>query len=144
MDKSYSALSVAKRNAAANDVYERVFFAAMDLFEALAARSIFDIIVSNPPYISDAEFLDLAPEIANYEPQSALRGGGESGLGLIRKILERFHAYLKPNGSLLMEIGQGQAQILEGNFPAPGVAKFDFIEDYSGIKRVLHVLKAEG
>ena len=144
VDKSYSALSVAKRNAVANGVSKRVLFVAMDMFEALEAHHPFDLIVSNPPYISDAEFLDLAPEIANYEPHSALRGGGESGLGLIRKILDQFHAYLKPNGSLLVEIGQGQAQILEEDFPAPGAARFEFIEDYSGIKRVLHVLKAEG
>jgi release factor glutamine methyltransferase len=144
VDKSYSALSVAQRNAAANGVSERVFFVAMDLFGALEARCSFDLIVSNPPYISDEEFLDLAPEIANYEPHSALRGGGESGLGLIRKILEQFRAFLKPNGSLLVEIGLGQAQILEKDFPAPGVEKFEFIEDYSGIKRVLHVLKAGG
>lgn len=143
-DKSYSALCVAKRNAARNGVSERISFVGMDLFTALRPQSQFDLIVSNPPYISDAEFLDLAPEIANYEPHSALRGGGKRGLGLIRKILEQFHAYLKPNGSLLVEIGQGQAQILEEDFPAIYAGKFCFLEDYSGIKRVLHVVKTEG
>jgi release factor glutamine methyltransferase len=116
----------------------------MDLFSALPPQRLFDLIVSNPPYVSDAEFLDLAPEIANYEPHSALRGGGSRGLGLIRTILEQFHTYLKPNGSLLVEIGQGQAEILERDFQAAYAAKFDFLEDYSGIRRVLHVRPAEG
>ena len=91
-------------------------FVVTDLFGAIAPRPLFDLIVSNPPYVSDAELLDLAPEIANYEPRSALRGGGKRGLALIRKILEQFHARLKPKGSLLMEIGLGQAEILEAEF----------------------------
>lgn len=136
-DRSFSALAVAKRNAARHSVSDRVGFVLMDLMQALAAGPWFDIIVSNPPYVADAEFLDLAPEIANYEPHSALRGGGEQGLGLIRKILGQFRDYLKPGGSLLVEIGKGQAEILEKELP--GAAEFEFIRDYSGIKRVLHV-----
>ena len=138
-DKSWSAIQVARSNAVRNGVAERISFVVMDLFEAIAARPLFDLIVSNPPYVSDAELLDLAPEIANYEPDSALRGGGKVGLALIRKILEGFSACLKPQGSFLMEIGMGQAEILEAGFPSELAGKFEFIEDYSGIKRVLHV-----
>ncbi len=138
-DKSWSAIEVARRNAVRNGVADRISFVVMDLFEAIASRPLFDLIVSNPPYVSDAELLDLAPEIANYEPRSALRGGGKQGLALIRKILERFHAHLKPEGSLLMEIGLGQAEILEAEISADLAGRFEFIEDYSGIKRVLHV-----
>ncbi len=139
VDKSWSAIEVARRNAIRNDVSDRVFFFVMDLFGAIAARPTFDLIISNPPYVSDAEFLDLAPEIANYEPHSALVGGGERGLALIRKILEQFPACLKPGGSLLMEIGAGQAEILEASLSADFAGRFEFIEDYSGIKRVLLV-----
>ncbi|MFZ2446080.1 MAG: peptide chain release factor N(5)-glutamine methyltransferase [Syntrophobacteraceae bacterium] len=136
-DESFPALLVAKRNAARNAVSDRVHFVRMDLMEALLPARCFDIVVSNPPYVAEAEFLDLAPEIANYEPHSALRGGGEQGLGLVRKILEQFRDHLKPGGSLLIEIGKGQAEILEKDLA--GVAEFEFIKDYSGIKRVLHV-----
>jgi release factor glutamine methyltransferase len=113
-DKSWSAIEVARRNAVRHGVADRISFVVTDLFGALASRPLFDLIVSNPPYVSDAEFLDLAPEIANYEPRSALRGGGKRGLALIRKIVEA-------------EFSQDLA------------ARFQFIEDYSGIKRVLHV-----
>ncbi len=142
-DKSWPAIEVARRNAVRNGVAGQIFFVVMDLFDSLAARPRFDIIVSNPPYVSDAEFLDLAPEIANYEPSLALRGGGNRGLGVIKRILEQFEAYLKPQGSLLMEIGLGQAEILETAVFGPWAARFEFIKDYSGIRRVLHV-RGEG
>ncbi len=139
VDKSWPAIQVARKNAMRNGVAGRISFLVADLFEPLAALPLFDIIVSNPPYISDAEFLDLAPEISNYEPQVALRGGGDRGLLLIGKILEQFEARLKPGGSLLMEIGLGQARILETPVPENWAGRFEFIEDYSGIRRVLHV-----
>ena len=141
-DKSWAAVEVARLNAMRNGVADRIFFVVTDLFEAIAPRPVFDIIVSNPPYVSDTEILDLAPEIANYEPRSALRGGGKQGLALILKILERFRAYLKPQGSFLMEIGQGQAEILEEELPADLTSRLEFIEDYSGIKRVLLIRNA--
>jgi release factor glutamine methyltransferase len=143
-DKSWSAIEVARRNAVRNAVAEQIFFVVTDLFNAFEPRPLFDLIVSNPPYVSDTELLDLAPEIANYEPHSALRGGGKSGLALIRKILEEFHDYLKPEGSLLVEIGRGQAEILEEGILAELGGKFEFIEDYSGIRRVLHVRGISG
>jgi len=138
-DKSWSAIEVARRNAARHGVANRIFFVVTDLFGAVAPLPLFDLIVSNPPYVSDAELLDLSAEIANYEPRSALRGGGKRGLALIRKILEEFHARLKPKGSLLMEIGLGQAEILEAEFSECLAGRFQFVEDYSGVKRVLHV-----
>ncbi len=138
-DKSWSAIEVARKNAVNNDVADRINFVVMDLFEAFEQGSLFDLIVSNPPYVSDAEILDLTPEIANYEPHSALRGGGKEGLALIRKILERYHAHMKPHGSLLVEIGLGQAEIIESEISEVLSGKFEFIEDYSGVRRVLHI-----
>ncbi len=138
-DKSWSAIEVARRNAARHGVADRIFFVVTDLFGAVASMPLFDLIVSNPPYVSDTELLDLAPEIANYEPRLALRGGGRLGLALIRKILEEFHAHLKPKGSLLMEIGLGQAEILEAEFSEELAGRSRFVCDYSGVKRVLHV-----
>ncbi len=143
-DKSLSALWLARRNASRNGVADRIFFAIADLFAPLRPEQEFDLIVSNPPYISESEFLDLAPEIANYEPDSALRGGGEHGLDLVRLILDQFGSYLKPGGSMLMEIGMGQAEILREELSRTFPGRFEFINDYAGIKRVLHVRKLEG
>jgi release factor glutamine methyltransferase len=138
-DRSWAAVETARLNAVRNGVADRVCFVVTDLFEAIAPLPLFDVIVSNPPYVSDTEILDLAPEIANYEPRFALRGGGRQGLAIILKILERFRACLKPQGSFLMEIGQGQAEILEKECSAVLTSGYEFIEDYSGIKRVLHI-----
>jgi release factor glutamine methyltransferase len=142
-DRSLEALAVAKRNAARNDVSGRIHFALADLFEAFSVLPHFELIVSNPPYVSESEYQELAPEISRYEPASALRGGGEHGLDLIRKILEHFPKYLKPGGSLLVEIGQGQADFLQLELDSAFAGQFEFIPDYSGIKRVLHLRKPE-
>ena len=144
-DKSFEALVVARRNALKHGVSGRVRFAAMDLFGGLDPRSArFDLIASNPPYIGEDEILDLQPEIANYEPRTALEGGGRSGLGVIRKILCEFDNFLRPGGSLLMEIGLGQAEILmreraQGSLPVD----FEFIRDYCGVLRILRAKKSE-
>jgi len=130
-DRSWHAIEVARKNAVRNRVADRIAFVVMDLFEA------FDD-------VSDAELLDLAPEIANYEPHCALRGGGKRGLALIRKILEECHAHMKPGGSLLVEIGMGQAEIIESEISEILVGRFEFIEDYSGIRRVLHLRGSGG
>lgn len=139
-DRSFAAILVAKRNAARHAVSNRISFVRMDLMQAIAPGRRFDIIVSNPPYIGETELLDLAPEIANYEPRSALEGGGRQGLGLIRKILRQYRYIIRPGGSLLIEIGQGQAEILEKEL----TSRFEFIPDYAGIKRVLHVWSTGG
>jgi release factor glutamine methyltransferase len=143
-DISWPAIEVASRNALRNGVYDRICFVVMNLFDALEAAPLFDLIVSNPPYVSDAELLDLAPEVANYEPRSALQGGGKRGLAMILKVIQGFQAHMKPEGSLLVEIGQGQAEIIEKEISPDLAGRFKFIEDYSGIRRVLHVLGKGG
>lgn len=142
-DISSAALAVARKNAARNGVLDRVRFAGMDLFDALAYAPRFDLIVSNPPYVSESEMLDLAPEIANYEPRSALSGGGENGLEIVERILGSYERYLKKPGSLLIEIGRPQARVLEGELCGRMPGKFEFIRDYAGIRRVLHLRSTE-
>ncbi|MGV8073151.1 MAG: peptide chain release factor N(5)-glutamine methyltransferase [Syntrophobacteraceae bacterium] len=142
-DKSTEALIQAQRNAARHGVRNRIRFAAMDLFSGFSCTlPPFDIIISNPPYISEGEFRSLAAEVAKYEPEAALRGGGPQGLSVIRQILSGFAGYLKPEGSLLMEIGKGQAEILRDELAENMyVERFEFISDYAGIPRVLHLRK---
>lgn len=140
-DKSPEALVLAKRNAARHQVQSRIQFVAMDLFSGFSCTlPPFDLIISNPPYISEGELCDLAPEVVRHEPESALRGGDPHGLGVIRRILAEFCDYLRPGGTLLMEIGYGQAEILRDELARDSRIKwYEFIRDYSGILRVLHL-----
>ena len=142
-DRSFEALTVARRNGLRHGVLDRVFFAAMDLFSALGTSSPpFDVVVSNPPYIGETELKDLSPEILRHEPMAALRGGGAQGLDIIREIIGRVSSCLKPDGAVLLEIGQGQAEILGRELTEdPRIESFDFVKDYSGILRVLHIRK---
>jgi release factor glutamine methyltransferase len=142
-DLSNDALIVARRNAVRHAVADRVHFALMDLFGGFNPRLLpFDVIVCNPPYIGETEFPALAPEVGVYEPELALRGGGPEGLNLIRSILSQFTNHLKPGGSLFVEIGMGQAEILPGELEQfPGMESYRFIRDYAGVLRVLHCIK---
>lgn len=141
-DQSYEALQVARRNALRHQLQERVAFVATDLLCGFTTSvAPFDIIVSNPPYIGEKEFPALAPEIIQYEPSSALLAGPQ-GLTVIRRIIREAPGYLRNEGSLLLEIGVGQAELLQDELPkAHAFAHFEFLRDYSGILRVLHLRK---
>ncbi len=106
-DVSPDALAVAKRNATKHGVADRMTFLQGDLFAALPAGALFDVVASNPPYIAQSEFADLAPEVRDHEPRLALDGGPD-GLAFYRRIANGVGAFLKPGGSLLLEIGWKQ------------------------------------
>jgi len=111
VDKSAAALEIAKLNAAKQSVTDRAVFVVSDCFDALDAREYqFDLIVSNPPYVSESALEGLQREVRDHEPRVALSPGPD-GLSVIRRLLTEAPAYLKPNGHLLMEIGfdQGEA-----------------------------------
>lgn len=145
-DRSPEALAVAQRNSARHLVRDRVHFVAMDLFSAFRLPACaFDLIVSNPPYIGDADFEDLPPEISRFEPERALRGNGPDGLDIIRRILADARSFLKKDGHLFIEIGKGQAEILLEIPPARfGMKRMEFIKDFSDIDRVLHLWEPIG
>ena len=111
IDKSAPALEVAKINAAKQAVADRAVFVVSDCFDALQPRECqFDLVVSNPPYVSEAALRGLQREVRDHEPLVALSPGAD-GLSVIRRLLTDAPAYLKPHGHLLMEIGfdQGEA-----------------------------------
>ena len=111
VDKSAAALAIAKLNAAKRSVTDRAVFVVSDCFDALNPREYqFDLIVSNPPYVSAPALAGLQREVRDHEPLVAL-SPGDDGLSIIRRLLTDAPAYLKPNGHLLMEIGfdQGEA-----------------------------------
>jgi release factor glutamine methyltransferase len=132
LDISTAALEVAKRNATAHGVAERVRFLESDLLEAVAERA-FDMIVSNPPYIGDAERETLDAEVREFEPAGALFAG-PSGLEIYERLIPQAAERLREGGWLLLEIGAGQESPLRRLLPDwSGVG---FVDDLQGIPRV--------
>ena len=113
VDLSADALEVARRNVADYSLAERVTLVESDLFEALAGRR-YDLILSNPPYVTAEAMRTLPPEY-RHEPSLAL-AAGEDGLDLVRRILGRAHAHLVPRGLLAVEVGHNR-EIVERAFP---------------------------
>ncbi|HOV85869.1 MAG TPA: peptide chain release factor N(5)-glutamine methyltransferase [Syntrophobacteraceae bacterium] len=145
-DKSPEALRVARRNARRHGVLERISFVAADLFEGLhPGNARFHLVVGNPPYVSDEEYADLPEEISGHEPAMALLGKGPRGLDVVRRILQTAGAFLTAPGDLLLEIGRGQAEILEQEPKLfPGLRLEGFLRDHSGILRIMHLRKVIG
>jgi release factor glutamine methyltransferase len=110
VDKSVAALKIAKFNAAQLSVADRAEFVVSDCFDALNQGEYqFDLIVSNPPYVSESALPGLQREVRDHEPLVALTPGLD-GLSVIRRLLSDAPGYLKPNGHLLMEIGFDQGE----------------------------------
>ena len=138
-DISKDALAVAKKNMEAHDCTERITLLHGDLFEPikLLASSRFNWIVSNPPYIMTDERENLSPDIQNYEPHIALFAG-EDGLSIIRRIIAEAPNYLHPEGRLIFEIGDKQAEsVKELLEEQPAYKNYRFIKDYAGKDRVV-------
>jgi release factor glutamine methyltransferase len=108
-DISRAALDVARRNAGAAGVAPRIEF--IECAYLSGTTGPFDFILANPPYISEAEYEELAPEVREYEPQMALLAG-DDGLRDIRQIVDVAAARLKPGGTLFMEIGHAHGEAL--------------------------------
>lgn len=134
VEKSRKAFSVLKKNIALHGVTEKVLPVYGDLFPAAANE--FDMIVSNPPYVSEAEWQELAPGVKDHEPKEALVAG-EDGLLVIRRIVEGANYFLKPGGKLLMEIGYKQEESVRKILEASQFSQVEFFKDYSSIPRVV-------
>ena len=139
-DISPEAVELARENARSLGLDSRVQFRVGDLFHPWEdfCRG-FDLIVSNPPYVSREEFGALPEEVRLHEPRLALDGGGD-GLEVIKRLIRESPLYLKPGGYLIFEIGAGQSSkvqkilIANGYFYPPKV-----IKDYNGYERVISV-----
>ncbi|MGE5467161.1 MAG: 50S ribosomal protein L3 N(5)-glutamine methyltransferase [Ignavibacteria bacterium] len=113
VDLSPAALEVARRNVADYGLEERVRLVGSDVFAGLAGRR-YDLIISNPPYVTAAAMETLPPEY-RHEPAMAL-GAGDDGLDVVRRILDGAAAHLKPGGVLAVEVGHNR-DIVEAAFP---------------------------
>ncbi len=133
-EQSAAAFEVAERNAAKNGV--AIVLRQGSLFEPFGDM-LFDLIVSNPPYISAPEIASLQPEVRDYEPLEALDGGID-GLDFYRAIIPVAPGHLEPGGWLLFEVGIDQAEAVKGLFTAAGCFTELFTaKDPAGIERVV-------
>lgn len=110
-DISQEALAIAMTNVQRHKVVDNVHLLHGDLFDTFSShieKGNVDFIVSNPPYVSESEWKNLEPELRDHEPYEALVGG-KDGLCFYRQIIEDAHAWLKPEGYLVIEISETQA-----------------------------------
>ena len=142
-DLSPKALSVAGENAAQNGVRGQIRFMQGDLFQPVPKGETFDLVVSNPPYITRGQFSSLMPEVRDYEPRIAL-DGGKDGLDFFRRALPAVAEYLRPGGWFLAEMGAGQdQQVLEIAAKNLELDSFRFAKDLSGINRAFKARKRQ-
>ncbi len=124
-DISQDALEVARRNVADYDLKERVRLAQGDLFAGLGKRK-YDLIISNPPYVTTAAMHALPAEY-RHEPENAL-AAGDDGLDIVRRILAGAKAHLKPGGLLAIEVGHNR-DLVDAAFPALPITWLDTDSD---------------
>ncbi len=138
VDRSEKALAVALDNARMLDLNKAITFLQGNWFDSVRELvHYFDVIVSNPPYISSHEYKALPPEIAQYEPREALDGGSD-GLDAIRLIIKETARYIVPGGRLVFEIGYDQWAAVEKLIEGSGAySEWAVIKDYSGHDRVV-------
>jgi release factor glutamine methyltransferase len=119
LDISPDALALARQNAAANQVSDRLEFVQGDGLAALEAAPEpprrFDLLISNPPYIASAEIETLEPEVRDFDPRLALDGGAD-GLDFYRRLAAGAGRFLKASGKIMLEFGEGQAEAIQKIF----------------------------
>ena len=136
LDLSADALALAKQNAANNKAAERIEFFQGDGFAALSGGARFDLIISNPPYIASVEIETLEPEVRDFDPRAALDGGAD-GLDFYRRLAKESAAFLKPDGKIMVEFGDGQADAIKKIFESEMWIVEAVQEDYSHRARTL-------
>ena len=144
-DISVAALHVARCNGARHRVDDRVHFVETDLLEGIslsplaAAGSprLFDLIVSNPPYVARDDAATLEREVREHEPETALFGG-PTGIEIYARLIEQAGALLRPGGNLVLELGYGAADAVRAILgTGAGWANICVTNDLAGIPRVL-------
>jgi release factor glutamine methyltransferase len=135
IDLSPQALAVARVNAKQNTVDKRIRFIEGSLLEPVAQET-FDLIVSNPPYVPEADRASLSVEVRDHEPQLALFAGSD-GLAIYRQLIPQAAAALAKDGFLALEVGYGQHSAVADLLTASGFTHVDFSPDLQGIQRVV-------
>ncbi|MBI3447084.1 MAG: peptide chain release factor N(5)-glutamine methyltransferase [Magnetospirillum sp.] len=139
VDASEAALEVAQANAGSLGLADRARFVLGDWGKE--QDGLFDVIVSNPPYIPDGEIDGLEPEVARYEPRSALAGGPD-GLDCYRALIPDIARLLAPGGIAALEVGEGQAAEVSALLAAAGLPGARVARDLGGIDRCVIVRRS--
>lgn len=142
-DVSADALALARENATRLGLSDLVEFREGALFDALAPDERFDVVVSNPPYIDEADRDTLAPEVRDWEPERALFASG-GGLEVIEALVAGAPAHLREGGLIALEVGLGQAETVAERMAATGVYDVPWIvKDLAGRERIVLATLAE-
>ncbi len=139
IDVSMRALSIARLNGERLGLVKRARWICGDWGASLEGS--FDLIVSNPPYVTEDDAEDLAPEVRDFEPAMALFAG-EDGLDAYRSLRKDLDRLLAPGGAVCLEIGEGQADAVEALFLQAGFRSIRRRRDLAGIDRCL-ILRRE-
>ena len=133
------ALATAAENINTLKLAEKVKLLCGDLFDPIIEgldQTRFDLIVSNPPYVSDAEYKRLDKKVRDYEPKQALYGGAD-GLDIYRRIIARVADFLKPDAAIMFEIGFSQGPAVKEMLEQTGLfAEIKIEKDPAGNDRV--------
>ena len=144
VDISADAIAVASRNAQHHRVEDRVTIRRADCFEILdggPALGFFELIVSNPPYLDDAEIAALEPEVRAFEPRVALSAGA-GGLDILRAIAAGAARHLASDGELIVEVAAGQAAVVAKLVEEAGLRVVSVINDFAGHPRVVRARRS--
>lgn len=140
VDISSEVLQTAEKNLKAYQLLDRAEVIHSDLFQKIARDRVYDLIVSNPPYLSEKDLNEMEPEL-RYEPVSAL-DGGKDGFDFYRRIIRESKTRLKSDGWLLMELGIHQAEAVQKMLvEEKDYQKIEIKKDHLGIDRVIAAQK---
>lgn len=140
IDKSLSALNVARHNASALGVTERVTFLESDWFENVTGQ--FELIVCNPPYISEEEMGHLKLDVLDWEPHEALSPGGD-GLASYRVLSAKIRSFLVPGGTAIFEMGATQGKAVRAIFEEAGFTDIKILRDLNAKERGIAIQRIE-
>lgn len=136
LDVSEDALAIAQSNVTQLNLANHVTLRQSDFFNALDTSERFDLILSNPPYISEADYATLPPEVLA-DPKISLVGG-EDGLAAIRRIIAEAPKYLAPTGRIMFEIGYDQSERIPELVAAnPAYESLTIMKDLNDIDRIV-------
>ncbi|MDH7604662.1 MAG: peptide chain release factor N(5)-glutamine methyltransferase [Melioribacter sp.] len=141
MDISSEALNVAKENSEFYNTSNQIEFIRKNIFDDFSLYDLkFDVVVSNPPYVSIEDYNFLQKEIINYEPKIAVTDN-EDGMKFYKRITQISKQCLKSNGKLFYEIGKGQSEIISKMMAEENFYDIHILKDYQQIDRVIYGTK---
>ena len=136
IDRDPEALALAKNNADALGLSEQITFLESNWLSDVPVEKQFDLIISNPPYLTQALYESAEPEVRDFEPKQALLSA-ESGMADIKKIMQQSLSFLKPNGFLVFETGTDQHEELSKEAKQIGYQGIRTAQDLNGYDRFL-------